>query len=528
METESSPRTGRLVLGLGIAVFAGVWATRLALVWFMPDRWLFASVPDDAFYYFQIARNIAGGVGSTFDGINKTNGYHPLWMICCSTVALLKDATIEGGAAFARAMLTFQLLLGGSAYALLAVVLAQAGVRLALVGLLLLFGANPYTVYGFTDGMESGAVLLFCAAFVATCLRWRPSETAVEVRDVAFGALLGIGFLARLDLALLAVASGVAAFAMIGWRTPRAILAKGAAWGVPFLLTFVVYTFLNSRTFDSLTPISGALKSSFPVPTLNTVALRGHFPAIVFGILVVAGGVWLARDLSAPRERRFLSLAVAVFVAMHLGHTIFFTRWGVHAWHFTAVWLLGATVAAMLGDRLPQLRGTAVAAIAAVLFVVSIAGQIVFLRGREDRAFQARSFDAAAWARDHVLPGRAIGMSDCGAFGFALGGLVVNLDGVVNNRAYQEALITRGLGEYLREQGVGYLAHHAVRVERVGNGYGTYDYRAFSRLYNRPGGAVLLSEHDEVYRSAPFNDGKGEKVFVVWKLPSRPLRPRPR
>ena len=36
---------------------------------------------DDAFYYFKTADNIANGFGSTFDGISKTNGYHPLWMI---------------------------------------------------------------------------------------------------------------------------------------------------------------------------------------------------------------------------------------------------------------------------------------------------------------------------------------------------------------------------------------------------------------------------------------------------------------
>ena len=36
---------------------------------------------DDAFYYFKIASHIVAGEGSTFDGIARTNGYHPLWMI---------------------------------------------------------------------------------------------------------------------------------------------------------------------------------------------------------------------------------------------------------------------------------------------------------------------------------------------------------------------------------------------------------------------------------------------------------------
>ena len=37
---------------------------------------------DDSFYYFQIARNLAEGKFSTFDGgITRTNGYHPVWML---------------------------------------------------------------------------------------------------------------------------------------------------------------------------------------------------------------------------------------------------------------------------------------------------------------------------------------------------------------------------------------------------------------------------------------------------------------
>lgn len=45
-----------------------------------PSRWF---TRDDAYYYFKVAQNISEGYGSTFDGINLTNGYHPLWMLVC-------------------------------------------------------------------------------------------------------------------------------------------------------------------------------------------------------------------------------------------------------------------------------------------------------------------------------------------------------------------------------------------------------------------------------------------------------------
>ena len=46
----------------------------------LPNRWF---IRDDAYYYYKIAENISEGHGSTFDGINLTNGYHPLWMLIC-------------------------------------------------------------------------------------------------------------------------------------------------------------------------------------------------------------------------------------------------------------------------------------------------------------------------------------------------------------------------------------------------------------------------------------------------------------
>ena len=44
---------------------------------------------DDAYYYFKVAQNISEGRGSTFDGINATNGYHPLWMLICVPIFAL-------------------------------------------------------------------------------------------------------------------------------------------------------------------------------------------------------------------------------------------------------------------------------------------------------------------------------------------------------------------------------------------------------------------------------------------------------
>lgn len=53
----------------------------LSIVVLFPLDFLLVLLPDDSYYYFEIAKNVALIGESTFDTINKTNGFQPLWLI---------------------------------------------------------------------------------------------------------------------------------------------------------------------------------------------------------------------------------------------------------------------------------------------------------------------------------------------------------------------------------------------------------------------------------------------------------------
>ena len=61
-----------------IAIMAGAGYAAFSDAHNFPNRWF---TRDDAYYYFKVAQNISEGLGSTFDGVNLANGYHPLWML---------------------------------------------------------------------------------------------------------------------------------------------------------------------------------------------------------------------------------------------------------------------------------------------------------------------------------------------------------------------------------------------------------------------------------------------------------------
>src|ERR1044071_8162032 len=79
------------VLDLWIALGLGLYSLGIAF-------WLLANgvhlTHEDGFYYFKIAQNAAHGLGSSFDGVNLTNGYHPLWLLCLIPVLWL-TCTLE-------------------------------------------------------------------------------------------------------------------------------------------------------------------------------------------------------------------------------------------------------------------------------------------------------------------------------------------------------------------------------------------------------------------------------------------------
>jgi hypothetical protein len=96
-------------------IVAGLVAASLvpqALKLFLPTgKMLYAFFPDDCFYYYRTALNIAAGTSSTFDGINFTNGYHPLWMLVCVAIAAI---SCPSGRAFVGHIVTGLAILVGA------------------------------------------------------------------------------------------------------------------------------------------------------------------------------------------------------------------------------------------------------------------------------------------------------------------------------------------------------------------------------------------------------------------------------
>ena len=72
-----APRAGATL----VAGAAGVGGLVLAGLALAPPEHLVRYLSDDAFYYFRIATHVAAGHGPTFDGLTRTSGFHPLYVL---------------------------------------------------------------------------------------------------------------------------------------------------------------------------------------------------------------------------------------------------------------------------------------------------------------------------------------------------------------------------------------------------------------------------------------------------------------
>ncbi|MGH7725074.1 MAG: hypothetical protein ACREOU_06555 [Candidatus Eiseniibacteriota bacterium] len=507
---------------LTLVIVAAVLA-RAAYVLIAPIEQVAFRSTDDAYYYFQVARNFALGHGLTFDGLHPTNGFHPLWMLLLLPVYGLWGAD---PVLALRAVFVLVAIVAGVAAWFACRVFRRLGGAWA-AGLGLLFLVQPFVLYPMVNGLETGVLIACLFALLDFAQREDPlAPGAAPGAAIRLGALLGLTMLARLDSVFLVPAIALVlafdALARDGSRGLPGLVRKGVLLGLPFVLVVAPYLVWNRATFGHWVPISGAVKSTFPSLWFEPGELRGFRALYGFGQVLFVGAALvlcaalarraggragtrsrLAETLEAiPGRTSFVLLLAALGLAnlLHAAYTVLFVAWGTQWWHF-ASYLPATLCLAVLGvswvDRLIGRRGLAYAGAAAVLVVALFAGASWEKRQRGD--VRTRWHEAALWARAH-LPGNAVlAMTDCGYFAYFCGRPVVNLDGIINGYEYQDALATHRLEEFLARSHVTHVGGHAVHYEAD-----RYVIRLPAWLARGSGSAIVARPEAEIWRSESF------------------------
>jgi hypothetical protein len=156
---------------------------------------------DDAYYYFKVAQNISEGHGSTFDGVNVTNGYHPLWMLVCIPIfALARFDLILPLRVLLLVMSGLSVATGILLYRLIGRIFIPA--LGAIAALFWVFNHHIFATL-YQNGLESGIASFFVVLLVYELyefeLSWRKDQ--ISKKQIATLAVIAmLTMFSRLDL----------------------------------------------------------------------------------------------------------------------------------------------------------------------------------------------------------------------------------------------------------------------------------------------------------------------------------------
>lgn len=439
---------------------------------------------DDGFYYLGIARSIARGAGSTFDGQHPTNGYHPLWLGLLVVLARV-SGTPEG-----LLLMSFVAqALAAAATAALVFLTARrfAGCLAASVGALV-WVRLMHTYWMPWSGLEYGIQALAIATGLLCYKQVTADPSPSRGRLVTLGLLAAVVFLARIDNVLLAACLGIALHRHRGIRTPGLI-----AYGAPVTLAVVVYLTLNVWWFGNPLPVSGALKAIWSADLLAADPryiehgflaakvgnlmwpLGGSSRAFAAGIGLGSVGVVTILAIARRGPLRWLWPAAAFGLGQVLLYsTAYHDGYSFQPWYFVIQPMLAALLVAWLvhvglaqaskakPPYLPPLAMGLVLLLAATTMLTT-ARNIGHRVERQQHYGSEPLYAAAGWVRSHVPRDAVVGAWNAGTIGYLSGRQVINLDGLVNSWTFFRS-DRLDLCAYAQREGIAYLVD-AFQIE---------------------------------------------------------------
>jgi hypothetical protein len=512
-----------------IIIAIGVYTLQFA---FQRPQTVVCTLFDDAYYYLQIAINIADGKGVTFDGIHTTNGFHPLWLLLLSLFSLIPDIS---RLMMARLTIIIQaFLLMGSLIFIKKIM--RGIIDPLLIGVLLLIPLYPRFFHIFTVGMESGLLIFLMLLFFYTV-----PDTLKTLKDgkwflrsLISGCLLSLIVLTRLDTFFLPLVFFIYTF-VSGFRKRNVLRVQ-----IPFifvsggiistgLVPFLLWNYYEMGTFAT---ISSLMKVNWGmamfIPALRYLMTNcfeyylGIFVIMIF-LLVFYRNEDFKRGrtsfLNALNIFIFSSITVLVFYAL-------FVRWALFSYAFAstipAIILGSSLILVFVQNRFKSAKNRRWFAIVVLISVViiSITMQVISLSRLYKREV-LRTYDAGLWARENTDRDAVFAMKDSGCFGYFSERRTINLDGMVNDFEYQRYLRDGSLDEYLKENEVDYFVQHAFWFGDTPVNSGDYEeYSLYlpSRIYRGGGDVITVKKGQEVYRSDYYNPRGNEPTrVIIWR-----------
>ena len=479
-----------LAAGLGVRIFIALHDAIALQSW---------PLIDDSYYYFNIARNLATDGAVRHDSFNLTTGFQPLFLLLITPIyALVHDRN-----AAINAVLVLQSGIGALFCILLYKICSLITSEAIAIFACLIWAFSPYCILTDLNGMETSTGLVLVAALVYLYRRdFLGHDGPLSFgRYGLLGCVLGLGFLARIDLILfvpaLAVDQLLRRFRSEGKGLIGKLAVTGAAWGI-IASPWLVYVMKTER---AILPSSGAAVRylslatayryrSFGEPGWDSSAFFDvqHVPLAYYarsfekacsailwicdhtlplwlGALLVIGGFLVsfrAQRVELGRWRFFVffgAILTSAYSVYIFGQGFYYRYFASFLIVYVAFAVLGASSVyrSRFLLRFPRLRRyggvTILTGIAGILMAAS-AIRVVRVHMRTK---PTEHYDATQWINENTPREAVIGAFQSGILGYYLDRRFYGLDGKINGEALK-AMKKNRIDLYVSEKKISYLA----------------------------------------------------------------------
>ncbi|KAA3643050.1 MAG: hypothetical protein DWQ07_21270 [Chloroflexi bacterium] len=513
---------------------------------------------DDAFYYFVPARNIAAGNGISFDGLTRSNGFHPLWMAVLVPIFAL--AQIDNILPLRMLIVVLALLNAATGIVLFRLVKRYLSIEVAAF-VAFVWALTP-AIHGLTTkgGVEAGLNAFFILLLWerVSAFNQREQLEGHYWREIAgLGLIAAFTIFTRLDNIFLVFFAGL--WLWLRWFGDNwgQRLRMGFAFFLPVVVIMLGYLVWNQVAFGTPTPVSGQIKLwwgtldgtvyGFPVKRLETFAGQFFTDDEDLGPWHVAtAGLYRTAENIVANQGGEVTVAARRNVLLALGGGIGLLAAAVTWLQCKFVWraVVGMGFFSFFLATFAQITYYKAAGsmaqqpwywVSETVFLVLVLGLLLeALRRTVDRyipiprAFTCRAFNLFSillvlgffgymlaglrpnanpdshyyvhrpvWMEANTEPGARIAVTGAGNLGyFTEGRTIVNMDGLMNSYDYFLALQNGTGAEFLADLGVDYV---------FGNNYVV--------AVSNPYGPMLEGHLREagVYRF-------GERELILWKF----------
>ena len=417
---------------------------------------------DDSFFYIKTAYNFSIGYGSTFDRVDLTNGYHPLWFLILSAYF--------------------------SAVNLFSAFTPELYYRYTVVLILLINAITIYTLYLYFRKTDNGKfnkqIILFIPLYltfvairdfgmethllcliIAIYLYVKSEEVSSgRIRFILKGILLALIFLTRIDYLFTVIPVIIISDYL---TTVKQFRKKYLLCSfISLLAVTLIYFSSNYFFFGEMLPVTAKIKSTFPETQLfhnigkllEPGAFTNQFAKTVYTAVIILLFILFSfkdkfKNTFTKSDYFLFGVCCASFVYLLLN--ILINKHALKEWYVA----FPAFVSSLMLVRILYLFPRTY--MLSLTFFILMFFFMFYVTRIENPKWNSAYYYSKEIKKNTVEEDKIFMIDLSGIIGFFSERRIVNGDGLINSYEYQKYLSTNNLTEYFKDKNIDYYSTYS-------------------------------------------------------------------